>query len=64
MPEVEPLVIFSNKDVELSLNNPAVTILRTNEIKSFLREQNRNNNISANQRNNLTRILGGRWVQA
>ena len=64
MPEVEPLVIFSNKDVELSLNNPAVTILRTNEIKSFLREQNRNNNISANQRNNLTRILGDRWVQA
>ncbi len=64
IPEIAPLVLFSHKDVELTLKNPAVPIIRTSEIKTYLREQNRTNNISSNQRINLTRIIGGRWVQA
>lgn len=64
IPEIQPLLLFSNKDVELTLNNPAVTVLRTNEIKSFLREQNKSKDIATAQRAELTRVIGGRWVQA
>jgi hypothetical protein len=63
IPEITPLVLFSNKNVELSITDPAVPVLKSNEFKSFLRENNKEKNISGQQRDSLTEIIGGQWVQ-
>jgi hypothetical protein len=64
IPEIVPLVLFSSKNVELAVTDPAVPVLRSNEFKSYLRENNKEKNISAQQRNDLTEIIGGQWTQA
>jgi hypothetical protein len=64
IPEIAPLILFSNKKVELSITNPAVPVLQINEIKTYLRENNRSKNISSTQRDTLVKLIGGRWVQA
>lgn len=61
IPEIKPLIIFSNKDVELTVDEPAIPVMRSNELKTYLRQQGRNKNISANQRNTLAEIIGGQW---
>jgi len=63
IPDIAPLVVFSNKNVELSIADTVVPVLKINEVKSYLRENNKTKNISASQRNNLTKIIGGQWVQ-
>lgn len=59
IPEIIPLVLFTNKNVNLSVNNPAIPVMRTSELKSFLREQGKNRKISADQRKQLAGILSG-----
>ena len=64
IPEIAPLVLFSNKNVELAITDPAVPVIKGNEFKSYLRENNKEKNISAQQRHSLTEIIGGQWAQA
>jgi len=61
IPEIQPLVVFANKDVNLTVNNPPIPVIRTNQFKSYIRENNKSKNISADQRKTLADILGGRW---
>jgi hypothetical protein len=63
LPEIQPMVIFSHKDVELMVNNPVIPVMRTNELKTYLRETDRNKAISAAQRETLTKILSGPWQE-
>jgi hypothetical protein len=63
LPEIKPLILFSNKDVDLNVNNPEMPVLRSNEIKTFLRDQDKNKAISAAQRQKLTEILRGQWQE-
>jgi hypothetical protein len=64
LPEIKPLIVFSNKDVELSVSNPAVPVMRSNELKTYLREHDKNRAISASQRTLLLQIIGGEWETA
>jgi hypothetical protein len=59
IPEIKSVVIFSNKAVNLIVNNPTIPVMKTNEVKSFLREQGKTRSISAEQRKKLAEILGG-----
>jgi hypothetical protein len=61
LPELAPLVIFSNKEVELIVNDPVIPVMRSNELKSYLRDNDKIRNISAAQRHALTEIIGGEW---
>lgn len=59
IPEIKPMVIFSNKAVDLTLNNPTIPVMKTSELKSFLREQGKVRSVSPEQRKKLAEILGG-----
>jgi hypothetical protein len=58
IPAIKPLIVFTHKDVELVVNNTDIPVMRSNELKTFLREQDKNRAISAAQRQTLTQILG------
>ncbi|RME75825.1 MAG: NERD domain-containing protein [Chloroflexi bacterium] len=62
MPEIHPLVLFTNKAVELDIDQPAVPVLRGSEFKTFIREENKQKRISNAQRQTITRLLGGQWA--
>lgn len=59
IPEIKPVVLFSNKDVDLSVNNPDIPVMATKQFKSFFREQGKTRTVSAEQRKMLADILGG-----
>ncbi len=61
VPEIKPLIIFSNKEAELTVNDPPIPVMRSNELKAYLREYGKSKNISANQRQTLAKIIGGQW---
>ncbi len=63
MPEIQPLVLFSNKEVNLSLDAPPIPVIRSNQLKSYLREHNKSKNISAAQRKSLISTIGGQWKE-
>ena len=64
MPEIKPLILFSNKKVQLTIDNPAVPVLTTSELKTFFREQGKNRTVSAEQRKMLAPLLGGKESDA
>lgn len=59
VPYVKPVVLFSNKEAELIINEPAVTVMKTNELKTFLRDEAKTRNTSAEQRKKLIDLLSG-----
>jgi hypothetical protein len=64
IPELKPLIIFTHKDVELIVNDSDIPVMRTNELKTYLREQEKNRAISPAQRQKLTQLLGGKWEES
>jgi hypothetical protein len=64
MPELKPLILFTHKDAELIVNDSDIPVMRTNELKTYLREQEKNRVISPAQRQKLTQILGGQGEEA
>lgn len=64
IPEIRPLILFSNKESDLVIKEPSpVPILQSHEFKNFLREHTKNKVISASQRSELARIIGGQWAE-
>lgn len=63
IPEIRPLIIFSNKNVDLTVNNPDIPVMRPGELKTFLREQDKNRTVSAVQRQKLAESLAGQWQE-
>ncbi|MCG3212059.1 MAG: hypothetical protein FOGNACKC_05706 [Anaerolineae bacterium] len=59
VPEVKPVLLFSNKNVQLTVDRPDVPALQTNQLKEFLREGSKSRAISAEQRKQLADILAG-----
>ncbi len=57
MPDIHSLLLFVNKDVKLTLNDPAIPVLSTKEFKSYLREAGKNRTITSAQRKDLMGIL-------
>jgi hypothetical protein len=64
IPEVRPLILFTHKNVELVVNNADIPVMRTNELKTYLRDQDKNRAISAAQRQKLVQLLGGQVEEA
>lgn len=62
IPEIEPLIIFSHKEVDLAVFDPVIPVMRINELKTYLREQTKSKAISATQRQALIKIIGGKWA--
>lgn len=62
LPEIKPLVIFSNPEVDLTVEDPALPVMRSNEIKTYFRDNDKIKNISASQRHTLVDIIGGEWT--
>lgn len=63
IPDIQPLIIFSNKQVDLKVNDPAVPVVQSSDLKTYLREQTKERAISAEQRSKLTDILRGEWEE-
>lgn len=59
IPPIMPLILFTGKNVQLTVQEPAIPAMQTNELKSFLRDQERKRTISPEQRRKLAEILGG-----
>jgi len=58
MPEIKPMVLFSNKDLNISITDPAIPVVSSSDFKSYLREQGKNRTISTAQRKQLAQVLG------
>ena len=63
IPESQPLIIFSNKQVDLKVSSPVVPVVQSGELKTYLREQTKERAIAAEQRNKLIEIIGGEWEE-
>lgn len=59
IPPIKPLLLFSNKEVQMNVIDPAVPVVQTNELKAYLRDQGKQRTISAEQRKQISEILGG-----
>ena len=57
IPEISPLLLFSSKNLELIVNDPAIPVLTTQDFKTFVRDQSKNRTISAAQRKKLADLL-------
>lgn len=64
LPEIKPLIIFTHKDVELAVENADIPVMRTNELKTYLRDQEKNRAISPPQRLKLSQLLAGQVEEA
>lgn len=59
IPPVLPLLLFSNKNVQLSVQEPAVPTMTSSEFKTYLREQGKKRVITQEQRRKVVELLGG-----
>ncbi|RMF03920.1 MAG: NERD domain-containing protein [Chloroflexi bacterium] len=59
VPPVKPLLLFSNKEAQVTVNQPDVPALVTSEIKNYLREEGKNRVVSSDVRKKLAEYLGG-----
>lgn len=57
VPPVKPLLLFSNKEAQVLINQPDVPALTTSQIKTYLREEGKNRVVSANVRKQLAAYL-------
>jgi hypothetical protein len=58
LPEIEPVVIFTNPDVELELEEPVVPAMKGGALKEFVRRQGKGISFNAEQRQKLVDLLG------
>lgn len=64
LPEIKPLIVFTHKAVELVVTNADIPVMRTNELKTYLRDQEKSRAISAPQRHKLSQLLAGQVEEA
>lgn len=57
MPELAALILFTHKDVNLTVKDPPIPIMTTKELKSYLRDNEKTRNISNEQRKTLTELF-------
>ncbi len=56
---LQPLIVFTNPDVDLTVNNPTIPVLKSTKLKSFIREQNKGPAIPHDIRQALITGLSG-----
>jgi len=58
LPQVKPVLFFSsNKNLELTVINPAIPSMSSKEFKTFFREEGKNRTVSAAQRKQLAELF-------
>jgi hypothetical protein len=62
LPEIDAVIVFTNKDANLTLVDPTIPVLYSNELKTYLREHDKQHNIPAQLRSRLVEIFGGKYV--
>lgn len=62
MPEIKAVIVFFDKNANLTIIDPTLPVLRTNELKSYLRENDKQHVISGPVRNQLIDMIGGDYV--
>ena len=62
LPEIDAIIVFTDKDANLTIIEPTIPVLRGNELKSYLRDHDKQHNISAQLRSRLIEIFGGKYV--
>ena len=62
LPEIDSVIVFTDKNANLTIIEPTIPILRGNELKTYLREHDKQHNISAQTRSRLIEIFGGEYV--
>ncbi len=56
---IEPVIVFTNPKVELTVHSSAIPVLKSKKLKSFIREQTKGAAINSEVRKQLIDILGG-----
>jgi hypothetical protein len=59
VPVVKAIILFSNSNVELKVSEPVLPVLKTNELKQFLREEAKKRTVNAEQRKTLAELFAG-----
>ena len=62
LPEIDAVIVFTDKNANVNIIEPTIPVLRGNELKSYLREHDKQHNISAPTRTRLIEIFGGEYV--
>jgi hypothetical protein len=63
LPEIRPLIVFIDPNVDLTVKDPVMPVLRSNELKAHLRMHDRHKTISSTSRNKLVEIIGGEYKE-
>lgn len=64
IPDIQPLIVFSNKEVHLTINEPpSVPTLHDREIRQYLKEQDTGDTIPTDQQKQLIDLIGGQYSQ-
>ncbi|MEM7344822.1 MAG: nuclease-related domain-containing protein [Chloroflexota bacterium] len=59
IPEIKPIVIFTDKTMDLTVTDPEIPVMQSNGLKSYLRENDKQKLVSAELRQKITQILDG-----
>lgn len=64
IPEIKPMVIFTHQEAELLVEEePSVPVMRANELKTYLRQSDKQRAVSATQRKTLVNLLGADYPE-
>jgi hypothetical protein len=62
LPEIDAVIVFTDKNANLTMIDPTLPVLRGNELKSYIRDRDKQHNISTQTRSRLIEIFGGKYV--
>jgi hypothetical protein len=63
LPEIYPLIVFSNKEAKLVIKDPTVPVVHDRELRNYLKSNGPKQPLSAEQQRVLAKILGGSYIK-
>ncbi len=63
LPEIYPLIVFSNKEAKLIIKNPTIPVVHDRELRNYLKSNGPKQPLSADQQRVLAKILGGSYIK-
>jgi len=61
LPEIAPMVVFSNKEAMVTVTDPTVPTLHDRELRDYLKKHDKDKQISATLRQQLVKLIGGAY---
>ena len=62
LPEIEAVIVFTDKNANLTIIDPALPVLRGNELKTYFRDRDKQHAIPTQTRSRLIEIFGGKYI--